>query len=672
MTSKDVRNEAAALRDQIARANRAYYELDAPEISDAEWDRMFRRLQAIESEHPELLTPDSPTQRVGGAPATHLPKHPHLRPMLSLANAFSDDELRAWEERNARLAAAVVGGGYNLEIKIDGTAVCLTYRDGRLAIGATRGNGAIGEDVTANLRTIDDIPLQLTGSGWPALMEVRGEVYFPTEAFRKLNVRRELDGEEPFANPRNAAAGGLRQLDPATTRSRRLRCFAFQVVPIDGALPATTHHAMLKTLHDWGFQVEPHHVRVADLDAAIARIAELEAMLPLLPFGADGVVVKVDRRDLQEELGTISDREPRWAIARKFAPEVAVTRLLAIRVNVGRTGALAPFADLEPVELGGVTISSATLHNDEIVAQKDVRVGDMVEVVRAGEVIPKILGPVLKDRPKGTVPWIPPACCPACNTPAVQDPEEVMRYCPNPVCPGRLLESIIHFASRDAMDIRGLGEERVRQLLGAGLIANVADLYALTTEQLTELERFAEQSASQLVAAIAASKAQPFSTLLYGLGIRHVGKTVALALARHFKSLDALKVASVDEVSAARGVGPTIAAAVTEWFHEPRSAALITALRHARLNFTEPLVEMGDGPFTGKTLVLTGTLPTLSRTEATARIERAGGTVTSGVSKKTSLVVAGEEAGSKLDRARQLGVEVIDEAELLRRLALQP
>jgi len=287
-------------------------------------------------------------------------------------------------------------------------------------------------------------------------------------------------------------------------------------------------------------------------------------------------------------------------------------------------------------------------------------------------VIPKILGPVLKDRPKGTVPWIPPACCPACNTPAVQDPEEVMRYCPNPVCPGRLLESIIHFASRDAMDIRGLGEERVRQLLGAGLIANVADLYALTTEQLTELERFAEQSASQLVAAIAASKAQPFSTLLYGLGIRHVGKTVALALARHFKSLDALKVASVDEVRAARGVGPTIAAAVTEWFHEPRSAALITALRHAGLNFTEPLVEMGDGPFTGKTLVLTGTLPTLSRTEATARIERAGGTVTSGVSKKTSLVVAGEEAGSKLDRARQLGVEVIDEAELLRRLALQP
>ena len=672
MISKVLRDEVASLREQIARANRAYYELDAPELSDAEWDRLFHRLQAIETEHPELLTPDSPTQRVGGAPATHLPKHPHLRPMLSLANAFSDDELRAWEERNARLAAAVVGGGYNLEVKIDGTAVCLTYRGGRLLIGATRGNGAIGEDVTANLRTIDDIPLQLKGKDWPALMEVRGEVYFPAEAFRKLNARRERDGDEPFANPRNAAAGGLRQLDPATTRSRRLRCFAFQVVPIEGAFPIATHSDMLAALQRWGFEIEPHHARVTDLDAAIARIAELEAMLPSLPFGADGVVVKVDRRDLQEELGTISDREPRWAIARKFAPEVAITRLLAIRVNVGRTGALAPFADLEPVELGGVTISSATLHNDEIVAQKDVRVGDMVEVVRAGEVIPKILGPVLKDRPKGTKPWIPPERCPACDTLAVRDPEEVMRYCPNPVCPGRLLEAIIHFASRDAMDIRGLGEERVRQLLDAKLIANVADLYALTIDQLIGLDRFAEQSASQLVAAIAASRTQPFSTLLYGLGIRHVGKTVALALARHFKSLDGLRVATIDDFAGARGVGPTIAAAVTGWFQDPRSTALIDALRMHDLNFVEPQVEIGDGPFTGKTIVLTGTLPTLSRTDATARIERAGGTVTSGVSKKTSLVVAGTEAGSKLDRARQLEIEVIDEAELLRRLGLQP
>ncbi len=672
MTSKAVRAEATALREQIARANRAYYELDAPELSDAEWDRLFRRLQEIEAEYPELATADSPTRRVGGTPATHLPKHTHLRPMLSLANAFSDDELRAWEEKNARLAAAVVSGGYTVEVKIDGTAICLTYANGKLLIGATRGNGAVGEDVTANLRTITDIPLALNGDDWPALMEVRGEVYFPAEAFRKLNARRLQEGDEPFANPRNAAAGGLRQLDPSTTRARRLRAFTFQVVPIDGTIAATTHHAMLATLERWGFQVEPHHARCADLAAAIARIGELEAILPSLPFGADGVVVKVDRRDLQEELGTISDREPRWAIARKFAPEVAITRLLAIHVNVGRTGALAPFADLEPVELGGVTISSATLHNDEIVAQKDVRVGDWVEVVRAGEVIPKILGPLRERRTGNEVPWEPPPNCPACGTPAVRDDDEVMRYCPNPVCPGRMVESIIHFASRDAMDIRGLGEERVRQLLAAGLIANVADLYALTVEQLTSLDRFAEQSASQLVAAITASTARPFSTLLYGLGIRHVGKTVALALARHFKSLDALRIATLDDFSAARGIGPTIAAAVTEWFREPRSAALVEALRRHGLTFTEPDTEIGDGPLTGKTVVLTGTLPTLSRTEATNRIERAGGTVTSGVSKKTSLLVAGDDAGSKLDKARQLGVEVIDEAELLRRLGPQP
>lgn len=668
MIPKAVRAEAESLREQIARANRAYYELDAPELSDAEWDRMFHRLRAIEAEYPELATPDSPTHRVGGAPATHLPKHTHLRPMLSLANAFSDDDLRAWEQRNARLAAAVVGGGYTLEIKIDGTAVCLTYAKGKLVIGATRGNGAVGEDVTPNLRTIDDIPLTLQGNDWPALMEVRGEVYFPGEAFRKLNARRLKEGEEPFANPRNAAAGGLRQLDPASTRSRRLRCFAFQVVPIDGALAAATHHETLATLVRWGFQVEPHHVRCNDIETVITRIAELEALLPTLPFGADGVVVKVNRRDSQEELGTISDREPRWAIARKFAPEVAVTRLLAIRVNVGRTGALAPFAELEPVELGGVTISSATLHNDEIVAQKDVRVGDMVEVVRAGEVIPKILGPVLKDRPDGTAPWVPPERCPACGTPALRDPEEVMRYCPNPVCPGRMLESIVHFASRDAMDIRGLGEERVRQLLAAGMIANVADLYVLRVEQLTTLDRFAEQSASQLVAAIGASKTQPFSTLLYALGIRHVGKTVAQALARHFKSLDALRSATVEAVAAARGIGPTIAGAITDWFGDPRSVALIEALRRNGLNFVEELDQVADGPLTGMTVVLTGTLPTLSRTEATRLVERAGGTVTSSVSKKTSLVVAGDEAGSKLDKARQLGVAVVDEAELLRRV----
>jgi DNA ligase (NAD+) len=666
-----VRAEAAALREQIARANRAYYELDTPELSDAEWDRLFRRLQAIEAEYPELATADSPTHRIGGAPATHLPKHPHLRPMLSLANAFSDEEIAAWEQRNARIAPAVLDAGYALEVKIDGAAVCLTYADGTLVTGATRGNGAVGEDVTANLRTIDDIPLALRGTGWPALMEVRGEVYFPLEAFRKLNARREREGEPPFANPRNAAAGALRQLDPATTRRRRLRCFAFQVVPVHGTLDATTHHDMLTTLGAWGFEIEPHHARCNDLTQVIRRVAELERLLPTLPFGADGVVVKVDRRDLQEELGTVSDREPRWAIARKFAPDVAVTRLVEIRVNVGRTGALAPYAVLEPVELGGVTITSATLHNEDIVAQKDVRVGDWVEVIRAGEVIPKIVGPLRERRDGSEVAWTPPETCPACGTPAVRYPDEVMRYCPNPRCPGRTLEAIIHFASRDAMDIRGLGDERVKQLLEAGLIHNAADLYTLTTKQLTTLDRFAEQSASQLITAIAASKAQPLSALLYGLGVRHVGKTVAQALARHFGSLDRLRGADEEAIGAAPGAGPIIAAAVRAWADDRRTSKLLDRLVSFGLNTNEPQTSPGSGPFTGRTLVLTGTLPTLTRSEAAARIEQAGGTIAASVSKKTSTVVAGDDAGTKLEKARQLGVEVIDEAELLRRLAPQ-
>jgi DNA ligase (NAD+) len=665
---KPVMQEVESLREQIARANRAYYELDAPELSDEEYDLLFRRLQALETEYPEQATADSPTRRVGGTPATHLPRHVHLRPMLSLANAFSDEELAAWEQRNARLAPAVPGAGYTLEVKIDGTAVCLTYANGSLVTGATRGNGAVGEDVTANLRTIDDIPLELRGSDWPALMEVRGEVYFPTEAFRKLNLRREREGEPPFANPRNAAAGALRQLDPATTRSRRLRCFAFQVVPIEGTLTASAHHEVLATLERWGFQVEPHHARSNDLAGVFRHIAELEALLPSLPFGADGVVVKVDSRDLQESLGTISDREPRWAIARKFAPDVGVTRLLDIRVNVGRTGALAPYAVLEPVELGGVTISSATLHNEDVVAQKDVRVGDWVEVIRAGEVIPKVVGPVRERRDGAEVPWIPPERCPACGTPAVRYPDEVMRYCPNPLCPGRTVEGIIHFASRDAMDIRGLGEERVRQLMEAGLVHNVSDLYTLTVEQLVALDRFARQSATQLVAAIAASKRQPLSLLLYALGLRHVGRSVAQALARHFGSLDRLRQADADAIAAVNGVGPTIAAAVRDWFDEPRSAALIDALISLGLTTVEPGERASPGVFSGKTLVLTGSLPNLSRSEATARIEQAGGKVGSSVSKKTSIVVAGDEAGTKLDKARQLGVEIIDEAELLRRL----
>lgn len=668
MSAAGVKQEAALLRAQLVQANRAYYELDAPTISDAEYDLLFRRLQAIEAEHPELATLDSPTRRVGGAPASHLPKHTHLRPMLSLANAFSNEELAAWEERNAKLAPAVRTAGYAVEVKIDGTAVCLTYRAGKLAMGATRGNGSVGENVTANLRTIDDIPLELSGSGWPAVMEIRGEVYFAHVAFEKLNAQRARDGEAPFANPRNAAAGALRQLDPAVTRSRRLRCFAFHVEAIEGAAPATSHHGMLELLAQWGFQVEPHHRRCADLAEVCEQVQLLEASLATLAFDADGVVVKVDRRDLQEELGTISDREPRWAIARKFAPEVAVTRLLDIKVNVGRTGALAPWAVLEPVELGGVTISSATLHNEDQIAQKDIRIGDWVEIIRAGEVIPQVVGPLPARRDGHEVKFEPLTRCPVCGTPAVRDPEEVARYCPNLTCPGRLLEGIVHFASRDAMDIRGLGSERVRQLLDEKLVGDVSDLYTITVEQLTELERFAQQSASQLVAAIAASRSQPLSALLFGLGIRHVGKTVALTIARTFGSLVALREANETAIAEVPGVGPTIASALRSYFDDAASAALLDRLVILGLTTTEATQVVAEGPLTGEIVVLTGSLPSLTRSEAAARITAAGGTVVGSVTKKTTLVVAGDDAGEKLEKARSSGVTIIDEAELLRRL----
>ena len=663
----DLARRAEELRRRIERANYAYYVLDAPEISDAEFDRLFRELQALEDAHPDLRTPDSPTQRVGAPPASTLAKYQHRRIMPSLANAFSAEELAAWEERNLRLTPDAAAAGYTTEVKIDGAAVSLTYERGRLVVGATRGNGVIGEDVTANLRTIPDVPLALKGEDYPELMEIRGEVYLPFEAFERVNRQREKEGEPLFANPRNAAAGGLRQLDPAATRKRRLRMFAFHVEPVEGTLPARTHWETLDLLERWGFQVEPHRRRHPDLADVERRIAELEGVLDSLPFQSDGVVVKVDALALHEELGVVGGREPRWAIARKFAPEVGITRLKAIRINVGRTGALNPWAELEPVELGGVVVSRATLHNEDLIAQKDIRIGDWVEVVRAGEVIPQLLGPLPERRTGAEQPFEMPDVCPICGTPAERPADEAMRYCPNVSCPGRVLEGIVHFASRGAMDIRGLGYERVRQLLQAGLIHDVADLYSLDVERLVELERFAEQSAAQLVAAIAASKDRPLSLLLFGLGIRHVGGTVAQLLARRFGSMDALMAASEAEINDVPGIGGAIAEAVVHFFAEPRNRLLIERLRSAGLQFAEPAAVREGGPLAGKLYVLTGTLPTLSRARATELIEQAGGRVAGSVSKKTDAVVAGAEAGGKLEKATALGVEVIDEAELLRR-----
>ena len=663
---------AAELRRILERANHAYYLLDKPEMSDAEYDRLFRELQALEEKHPELRAPDSPTLRVGGEPATAFRKHRHLVPMLSLANAFTEAELQEWEERNARLVPEVKTAGYTLEVKIDGAAVSLTYEDGVLVTGVTRGNGMEGEDVTGNLRTVLDLPLRLRGKSWPKKMEVRGEVYLPKSQFAETNKQREKAGEPPYANPRNAAAGALRQLDPKKTRARGLRVFTFQVEAPGQKVGIDSQHELLEALLEWGLPVEPHHSRVKDLGEAHQAIKKLEALLPSLDYGADGVAVKVDKRSLYAELGTIGNREPRWSIARKFAPEVQITKLLEIRINVGRTGALNPYAVLEPVEIGGVTVSNATLHNAELIAAKDIREGDWVEVTRAGEVIPQILGPV-KDRRTGAEKrYKMPERCPSCGSQVEHPQDEVMTYCPNISCPSRILESIVHFASRTAMDIRGLGYERVRALLDAKLIEDVADLYELTPLQLLTLEGFAEKSAQQLVDAIAESKQQPLSALLFALGIRHVGAQGAKLLARHFGTMKALESASAAEIGEVRGIGAAIAEAVAGFFTDARNKTLLKRLKDLGLTFQETATATGPRPLTDQTYVVTGTLPTLSRQQARDLIEAAGGHVVDSLSKKTTALVVGADPGSKLDKAIALGVSRIDEAELLRRANRKP
>jgi DNA ligase (NAD+) len=662
---------AAELRRILERANHAYYVLDKPEMSDAEYDKLFRELQDLEAKNPGLQTPDSPTLRIGGEPATAFGKHRHLVPMLSLANAFTEAELTKWEERNARLVPEVKTAGYTLEVKIDGAAVSLTYEDGVLVTGVTRGNGVEGEDITGNLRTVLDLPLRLRGKGWPKKMEVRGEVYLPKSQFAETNKQREQAGEPPYANPRNAAAGALRQLDSKKTRARGLRVFTFQVEAPGLKLGIDSQHELLEALLEWGLPVEPHHTLAPDLDAAHKAIAKLETLLPTLDYGADGVAVKVDNRSLYAELGTIGNREPRWAVARKFAPEVQVTKLLEIRINVGRTGALNPYAVLEPVEIGGVTVSNATLHNAELIKVKDIREGDWVEVTRAGEVIPQILGPA-PGHARGAKPYRMPERCPSCGSQVEHPQDEVMTYCPNISCPARILESIVHFASRSAMDIRGLGYERVRALLDAKLIEDVADLYELTPLQLLTLEGFAEKSAQQLVDAIADSKQQPLSALLFALGIRHVGAQGAKLLARHFGTMEALAEASVEEVGAVRGIGPAIGEAVVGFFKDPRNKDLLKNLKQSGLTLKETATATGPRPLADQTFVVTGTLPTLSRQQARDLIEAAGGHVSDSLSKKTTALVVGADPGSKLAKAKSLGVEQIDEAELLRRANRKP
>ncbi len=664
---------AAALRDQLTRSSHEYYVLDRPTLSDASYDALFRELQQLEQAHPELQRPDSPTMRVGSEPQSALPKHTHLVPMLSLDNAFDEAELAAWDERVRRLAGDVVDAdGYSCELKIDGAAVSLTYRDGLLMTGATRGSGTIGEDVTPNLRTMHDVPLRLMTATPPALIEIRGEAYFPFSRFATMNEERTQAGEPVFANPRNAAAGALRQLDPGITAQRPLRFFGYAAVHPDGAaaLPFTTQESLLAALTGWGIPVAPQRVTcrtLAEINAWATRVEH--EFRGEIDFAIDGAVIKVNSLSLQEELGEVSGRVPRWAIARKFAPDIAETTLLRIGVNVGRTGSLNPFAELEAVEIGGTTVRMATLHNFDLIATKDLRVGDRVLVQRAGDVIPQVIGPVPEKRSVVEPPeaFVAPEVCPSCGTPVRRDDDEVALYCPNLACPGRRLEALVHFTSVDAMDIRGLSYARIEQVVAADLVRDAADFYALTVEQLLPLDRMAEKSAEKLIAAIDASRTQPLARLLNALGIRHVGAIAAQLLARRFGSIDALQAASLDEIMAVRGVGDVIAASVREFLDDAAAQALVRKLIAARVQTTEPDVTGGDGPLTGLTVVLTGTLPTLSRTEATTLVERAGGRVTSSVSKNTSFLVAGDEAGSKLDKATGLGVEVIDEAELIQR-----
>lgn len=676
---------AATLREQIEQAAHEYYVLDRPTLSDAEYDRRFRELQALEAEHPTLRTPDSPTLRVGAEPQSALPKHRHLVPMLSLGNAFDEVELQAWEERAVRQAGDDVrAAGYVAELKIDGAAVSLTYRDGVLVTGATRGNGTIGEDVTPNLRTLRSIPLRLRTDGPcppPAgVVEIRGEVYMPFSRFERMNEERVRAGEPVFANPRNAAAGALRQLDPAITARRPLLFFGYAVASPDGprALPFATQWELLETLAGWGIPVAPHRRRCETLADVHAWADEIEHRVrATLDFAIDGGVVKVDALRLQTELGDVG-REPRWAVARKFAPDIAESTLHAIEVNVGRTGSINPFAMLEPVEIGGATVKLATLHNFALIADKDLRVGDRVLVKRAGEVIPQVIGPVPEKRDAASPPqpYVPPTVCPSCASGLVAGEDRGMLYCPNFACPARQLEALVHFASRDAMDVRGLSYARIQQLLTTTvdrdgtprpLVRDAADLYDLTVADLVQLERFAEKSAENLVQAIAASKAQPLSRLVFALGIDFVGEIAARLLARHFGTMDALAAASEAEILAVRGIGDVIARSVARWFADPQARALVERLRARGLTFAEPEARTGDA-LAGQTVVITGTLPTLSRDDATALVERHGGRVTSSVSKKTSFVVAGADAGSKLAKAQELGVAVVDEAELRRRV----
>jgi DNA ligase (NAD+) len=654
------------LRERINYHSYRYYVLDDPEISDAEYDGLMTELRSLEEDFPELVTPDSPTQRVGVTPADLFAPVEHRARMLSLDNAFSPEELRAWADRVDRGVGAAVG--YSVELKIDGVAVALTYERGVLVTGATRGDGRIGEDITANVRTVRSVRQRLLVKEPPDLLEVRGEIYLPVRAFEQLNRKLTAAGQRPFANPRNAAAGSLRQKDPRVSARRPLALWVHSFGYAEG-VRFDSHSGFLAWCRDAGLPVAPTGEVEDDLDGVLRYLDHWEQHRHSVDWEIDGVVVKVDGTAQQDELGATS-HAPRWAIAYKFPPEERTTLLRKIDVHTGRTGKVTPFAVLEPVFVGGVTVTYATLHNEDEVRRKDVREGDTVIVRRAGDVIPEIVGAVPSKRKRGARIWRFPSVCPSCGTGLVRAEGEADHRCPNAACPSRNVEWLFSFASRGAMDIEGLGYMTGIQLLERGLVKDPGDIFTLTAEDLAQLEGFADKSIANLLASIERSKDQPVWRLLVALNIRHVGEHVAQVLAHAFGSLEALASATVEQIDGVPEIGPAIAQSVHEWFQGPANLALVEKLRVAGVRLAdEPRATLPEeGPLAGVTLVLTGGLERLSREQATTLAQEAGARVASSVSRKTDFVVAGENPGSKFAKAEQLGVEVIDEEEFLRRL----
>lgn len=666
-TKKPTRADVEKLRREIEHHNTRYYVLDDPEVSDAEYDRLLRRLEEIEAQWPEFRTPESPTQRVGAPPAEGFAVVTRRVPMLSLENAMTEDELRAWCERLVRVVGAAGETDYVCEPKMDGVAVELVYEGGVLVQASTRGDGVNGEDVTPNVRTIRAIPLRLAARARapkvPNSVSVRGEVYMTIDDFERINQKQVESGEKLYANPRNTAAGSLKQLDPRITATRPLRFYAYGLGSADGTGLASQWDVLM-ALKSWGLPVNPLSKRVETLDEVIAFHADVERRRAKLKYEIDGVVVKVNDFAVQAEAGTRS-RSPRWAIAWKFPPQEARTSVLGIEVQVGRTGALTPVARLEPVRVGGVTVSNATLHNQDEVEKKDVRVGDTVIVRRAGDVIPEVVAPILELREGSPRKFKMPETCPVCGTKVVRSEGEAVTRCPNLACPAQIRGRLIHFASRGAMDIEGLGEKLIDQLADAGLVATPADFYKLTVEDLIPLERMAEKSARNVIDAIERSKHTTLPRLIYALGIRNVGETVAELLAEHVDSIDALLDAGEDELAEIHGVGEVIAQEIRAWASVPANRRLIKSLLHAGIAVAHA-PRATSAEFSGQTFVFTGMLAKLSREEAEAEVKKRGGKAASSVSKQTTYVVAGDKAGSKLEKARALDVTVLEEGEFLK------